>query len=153
MTILAKGSLLYGYILGGGDEPWRFTTSRPGDPNRPAWYDPAADRDFAEQAHRRLLASIGVSTEDDRDGDELFELAHERTGVHVERYSWEPAPSFVLTAHEMTAYYDTPAALDLLELNRRRTHENWDTRLADAIELLGLVPDVPAPRWLLTSSP
>ncbi|MDT7785573.1 MAG: hypothetical protein QOF58_3992 [Pseudonocardiales bacterium] len=154
MTIMTSGSLLYGYDLGGGDEPWRFTTTPSGDLGHPAWYDPTEpDHDFAHQAHRHLLASIGVPTDDELDGDDFLELLVEHAGVHIERYSWERAPSFVLTAHETTAYYDQPTALDPLELDRRRTHENWETRLADAIRLLGLVPDVPAPRWLLISSP
>ncbi|RAS59470.1 hypothetical protein C8D87_11482 [Lentzea atacamensis] len=42
--------------------------------------------------------------------------------------------------------------LDLLALDRLRTQESWDTRLADAARRLGLGPHAPSPRWLLTCS-
>lgn len=153
MTISIRGSLLHGYDLGGGDQPWLFTTNhQPGDSSRPAWYNPAAPDDFAAQTHRRLLTSVGVHTDEEHDGYELIELADEHAGVHVERYSWESAPSFVLTAHATTAFYNTAEPLDLLELNRRRAQGNWETRLADALRCLGLAPHAPGPRWLLISS-
>lgn len=159
MTITVSGSLLYGYDLGGGDNPWRLTTAdNAGGPGL-AWYDPAATHadfpdfatDFADQAHRQLLTAIGVHTAADIDGYELRELAAKHAGVHVERYSWEAAPSFVLAAHVTTAYYAAPEAVDLFDLNRRRRNERWDARLAAALGSLALAPHSP-PQWLLISS-
>lgn len=159
MTITISGSLLYGYDLGGGARPWQLATAdNPGGPGL-VWYDPAAVHadfpdfaiDFADQAHRQLLTAIGVRTDAEHDGYELHELAAKHAGVHVERYSWEAAPSFVLTAHATTAYYDDPTCVDLLRLDRRRTAERWDDRLTAAARHLGLALHSPSPQWLLTS--
>lgn len=153
MTITTSGSLLYGHDLGGGDKPWQLTTADTTGPGL-AWYDPAAARadvaDFADQAHRHLLAALDVHA--DPDLDDLHELAAEHAGVHIEPYSWDVAPSFILTAHATTAFYDTPTAVDPLDLDRRRMAERWDERLTTAAGHLGLVPHTPSPRWLLISS-
>jgi hypothetical protein len=160
MTITTSGSLLYGHDLGGGDKPWQLTTADTADGPGLDWYDPAAAHadsanfaDFADQAHRHLLAAIGVHTDPERDGYELSELAAEHAGVQITRYSWEAVPSFVLTAHVTTAFYDTPTAVALLDLDRRRTAEHWDERLTTAARHLGLAPRSPSPQWLLTSAP
>jgi hypothetical protein len=160
MTITTSGSLLYGYDLGGGDAPWKLATAdTTGGPGL-AWYDPTAAHseaanfaDFADQAHRHLLAAIGIHTDPDLDGYELHELAAEHAGVHIERYSWEAARSFALAAHTTTAYYDSPTVVALLDLDHRRTTERWNERLTAAIGHLGLVPRAPSPQWLLISAP
>jgi len=151
MTITVSGSLHYGNDLGGPTR-WAFAEVDTAGVPALAWFDPTAERDFDEQAHRFLLADVDSVALDEVWPGDLLELAATHVGVALHRYSWEFEPSFVLSAHETIAFYDTPHEVDPLDLEQRRAAEGWDDRLATALDRLGITPRVHRPRWLLTSA-
>ncbi|CRK56967.1 hypothetical protein [Alloactinosynnema sp. L-07] len=155
MTTTINGSLLYGVDLGGGDQPWqvRHTAApqhRVQSPHELSWYDPDSIYDFRDQANLRLACA-------DRPVDHTAvadpaSAAAARVGAHLECYSWEVAPSFVLAASITTAYYDTPVQVDLLDLHGRHQAEGWDAKLAAALALLGVTHMTAQPCWMVTAS-
>ncbi len=116
--------LAYGYDLGDPDD-WE---------SGPDWWDPEAEDeegdpiDFHTAADERIPGGLGV---------EIVDHCSDRV------------PHYILAAHTITAARGYPKTVDPAAL--LALQEDADTRLAHALEVLGLKPEQESPAWLLAS--
>jgi hypothetical protein len=145
--------LAYGYDLCG--EPWKIREIGEYDEPVLDWYDEEDDSDFAAQAERRLLASIGFTeTWETSTGDGYFkreEEAKARLGVTFETYCKDDYPLFILAAHVITVSRGDSEILDLPALMNAPVEHGWDDNLRAACEALGITPTQETPAWVLVS--
>jgi len=154
------GLLVYGYDLG-CEEDWKVRErGEYGEPvpGTGGWVpDPEAEEgyDLIEQAMSHLLAASGFTEtyEDGRDG--YFgreDAAKAALGVEFETYCSGEYPMYVLAACVVTAgrgdVVDAGAAIAAAD---DATRQEWDAKLAAALQVLGLTPVQDKPRWLLCS--
>lgn len=171
MGSATDGILAYGYNLGGDDAGWEITQAGELGEWTPPWpntnpssdirYDPGIDdlilddelRDLIEDARQALLAGTGFTdTDTDAPGYvERLEQAQRRVGVELAPYSSMTYPMYVLSAHTITVHRGHFETVDFAALDAKRTSEEWDTKLAAALDILGVTPRQQSPAWLLLS--
>lgn len=141
----ATGILAYGYDL--GESP---AFAELDEYDTPDWWDDG--NDFGTAAERRLLDASGF-VERYEDGHERYFVregfARVALGVQLERNSCDEAPTWLLAAHVITGDWGSGTPVDLDALNRDR--EQYDERLAWAIDVLGIKPTADTPAWLLSA--
>ncbi|MEU1883481.1 hypothetical protein ABZ470_39760 [Streptosporangium sp. NPDC020072] len=137
----------FGYDLGdGGLTKLKEYDSSFSDLPDVAWYDPDGNCDaFIMQAESRLLTAAGVTHS--MWGD-LEELMKEHVGVWFKPYGYGES-KYLLLAHILeTDLDDDPRPVDLAELTKRVVQDGLDTKLANALEVLGVTPEQERPAWL-----
>jgi hypothetical protein len=153
-----NGMLVYGYNLGGGDGPWEVEGVDEYGEWSPSWLNPDPDNedgggDVIEDAKKVLLASVGF-TETDWRADGYFDRqrdAEARLGVEFDSYCSGDYPMWLLAAHVITVYRGDVQEVNFAALEQARTEGDWDTKLAHAIQALGVTPKQERPKWLLVS--
>ncbi|MER6632259.1 hypothetical protein ABT301_29265 [Streptomyces sp. NPDC000987] len=150
--------LVYGYDLGGSDSGWNIRCLREYGQLPPLdWYDEDDEDDFATAAHKRLLRVLGGFTEawtpDARKNGywERRREAEKQVGVKVETYCSSSVPAYALAAHSTTVHRGDIEYIDAQDLLQRPPAHDWDSRLAAALDALGLAPVHKRPRWFLVS--
>lgn len=146
------GLLVYGYHLDTSDEFHIQEVDEYGgpDPERFDWYD---GLDFVGQGKQRLLASVGF-TETDWRVDGYFErerAAKAAVGVKFESHCSDECPMYFLAAHTVRVARGYPQVVDFAALTEQAKAEDWDGKLAKAVEALGITPTQDGPRWFLAS--
>jgi hypothetical protein len=112
-----------------------------------AWYDRGPENySFIEQAENCLLTAAGVEFTESADLDPLLK---QHLGVWFERYGWDGEPNYVLTGYVLEASWDDTKPIDFAELNKQAVQHRLDTKLADALDTLGITPTQQRPTWLL----
>lgn len=152
MGMSTNAMLAYGYNLGGDDLGWNVQQVDADGLLKVDW--PALDDDgFQEAARQVLLASVGF-TETDWRADGYFDrqrAAEARIGVKIDSHCSGDYPGWFLATRIITVYRGDVSAVDFAALNAQAASENWNGRLAKALEALGLTPTAEHPQWLLAS--
>ncbi|EMF31117.1 hypothetical protein H114_00772 [Streptomyces gancidicus BKS 13-15] len=160
--------LVYGYDLGGDDaeDGWKVQqVDQYGGLLEQPWYNPDPDEDaddeddtdFVSCAEAQLIREVaGFRETYPAAGDtagywERRRAARQRVGVTVRTYCSDGTPMYVLAAHVIRVSRGYVQTIDPRDLTERPARENWDTKLAAALDALGLTPVQDAPRWLLVS--
>ena len=141
--------LAYGYDLGDPESGWKVQEADEYGGLTVDWYDEGGD--FMDAVEKRLLAAAGF-TETDWQVDGYFQRKREALaifGVKAVSHCHHDYPMYILAAHSMTAYRESPKTVGLAEL--LALQEDADARLARALEVLGLTPTQESPAWLLAS--
>lgn len=158
MGMHPKGKVFYGYDVGGGEGDWKFTQAQESDTNpygylKTPWYDPEGDQDGEDV--RELITKVlydaipgAPAVEYDWQRDEPVK---EHYGVWLESHAHCDYPSYVLITHETTACQGDAVLLDLTELAATAQREDWDGKLAQALEVLQVTPIQEEPGWLLAT--
>ena len=154
-----RAHLAYGYDLGTDEDP-RFAEKGEYDTIQLAWFDDEAEDEdgdtlgFVEQLFNHLHSLIPDAPPADSDWRRQT-VAEEHYGIRIEHSgSSEYSPGCILVApdsHRSVEWSDT-MELDLLDLERRRSHEDWDAALTTAIRALGITPTQDGPKWLVFPS-
>jgi hypothetical protein len=152
----ATGILAYGYDLGGGSQEWKVAEITGDNQSTLDWFlvDEDAD-DFRDQAEACLVDRLGDFTDTDPAAQDYYQnyaRALVDVGITVDTHGDDDDPSYVLAAHLSSASSTLPQELSLDRLEQRRTTEDWDGKLADALTALGLTPAQDRPRWLLLAA-
>ncbi len=146
-----NGMLGYGYDLGGDEGGWKVAEAGEYGEWMPSWS--TEDGDVREDAERRLLASVGF-TETDWRAEGYYDrkrAASSRLGVEMEAYCSGDYPMWLLAAAVITVYRGDCKVVDFAALEAQRVDDEWDAKLAAAVEALGIEPTQDGPRWLLVS--
>jgi hypothetical protein len=136
--------LMWGYDLGGGDDPWKVEgVDEYGSIERP-WLGEGDD--FESAAMKVLLATVGYTETEYSPGQwQREEDAKKRLGVSIEEHCSGSYPMWVLTAKTHRASRGECLAVDLT------VDPAWGERLAAALKVLDLKPLQAEPCWLLAS--
>jgi len=166
MGTSTNGIFAYGYDLGGAEDDWAGLLGPDGeeiDPDElPAWYDPDGDDGFGEQAIEHLLRATGFlvvpwsdredwPAEQAQDYHRTYSEAEKALGVQFETHCSGDYPMYLLVAWHDYALRGKAETIDLEQLLAQRTAEDWDAKLAWAIQTLELRPKADKPQWLLAS--
>lgn len=146
-----NGMLVYGYDLGGPEDGWKVAEAGEYGEWMPSWS--TEDSDIITDAEKALMASVGF-TETDWRAEGYFDREREakaRLGVEFESYCSADYPLWVLAACVITVYRGDAKEVDLAALEAQRTQEEWDAKLAAAVQALGIEPTQDGPRWMLVS--
>lgn len=140
------GKLFYGYDLGGdGADATDFTDEE----DAPSWYT-NGDTELIVQMKLALYNAIPdaapVEYEWRADAPVL-----DYYGVWFEHHCSDSYAMWALVTYEASAARGCPEKLDLAELAARPQREDWDGKLARALEVLGITPKQERPAWLLAS--
>ncbi|MEU6719772.1 hypothetical protein ABZ897_50670 [Nonomuraea sp. NPDC046802] len=110
-----------------------------------AWYD--ADTEHpTEDAEPYLLTAAGVEYSS---GSDLVKLLKDHLGVWFVSYGWVDEPKYLLAACTLKCDWDDEAQpIDLAKLDEQVVQHELDTKLANALELLGVTPTQQRPAWL-----
>ncbi|OXM57044.1 hypothetical protein CFP71_09925 [Amycolatopsis thailandensis] len=148
------GMLAYGYDLGGGEAGWNIGNTQESGRLDLSWHFDEYD-DFVEHAEKRLLERIAGFAETDWTAAgyrQRRDAAQDLVGVEFTAHGDIQEPSYALTAHVTIASWEHPEHLRPADLEQRRCTENWDERLATALNILELTPTQQHPAWLLMTS-
>lgn len=156
----AEGILTYGVSLGGEEEGWKIQGLDRWEEWRPSWLKPDeddpkeyADADYVDSAMDALLASVGF-TETNWQADGHFERkkdAEERLGVSFVSHGHHNFKQFIITTFHVSANQTQARGVDPDVIAAAPT-ELWDSRIQDALDVLGIKPVQEKPCWLLTAS-
>lgn len=149
MGMSADGILAYGYNLGGDNDGWAIEETDEYGGWEPEWSD---GEEIAECMTARLLASVGF-TETNWRAEGYYDRKREAEQKVPELviYCSHDYPEFVLAAFSVRVYQGHTQAIDFAALEQRRIEEDWDGRLRQALEVLGVTPKQEQPQWLLAS--
>lgn len=153
--------LVYGYDLG-GDEEWNVPEPEDQDEE-----DGEDEYGLIERVAAKLLVAAGFNEPDPdpdapySDGPEYRQSPHfqwylrrsaatEALPVQVETHCSSEYPMYLLVAHVIRAWRGHPQFPDLAKLEQQRAAEDWDRKLAAAIDALGWTMEG-SPRWILCS--
>jgi hypothetical protein len=154
MGTYASGILVYGVDLGGGDGEFLVAeTDAYGALTVPWYVETDEDDNFVEHIEETLLSAHNFPEEHfpGADHQEHVGAAKAAMGVHVAYCGQDTYTTYLLVTYEEAASGAGVVSVDFAELEQRRVREDWDGKLAHALELLGLTPNDPQPKWLLTS--
>jgi hypothetical protein len=142
--------LAYGYDLGGEGSEWLVRELD--ESSAPSWPWLEDGEDFLDLASSQLLTAAGLTESDwyAREGH-LVSPAMGLLGVDFVKHCSQKYPNWVLAAHVVTVHRGYSALVDFGELDARRVEQDWDIKLARALQLLGITPVQLAPKWLLVS--
>lgn len=150
-----NGILAYGYDLG-GSEKWKVAEWDPKEWDlKTDWYDADKVDEYGdpagviEQAARHMFAAAGEPLPSG-----YFDADHAPKatfGVEFTDYCSCEYQMWILSAHDIVVYRGDTEAIDFAALTEQAKAEDWDGKLRKAVELLGLTPNDPQPRWLLAS--
>lgn len=159
MGTSTNAMLVYGYNLGAGDGEWEIAEVDGYGSPKLDWYgtneDDEDDEDegFTELAMKRLLTAAGF-TETDYKVAGYFDrqkAAEKQVGVEFDSYCSGDYPMWVLAARIITVRRGDCGVIDFAELTAEAEAGDYDTKLANAIQVLGITPKQERPRWLLVS--
>jgi len=141
--------LMYGYDLDTTDA-WKIVEAGEWGELSAPWYDEDSDLESVEQATKALYDAIpgAPEVEDDWQRDEPVK---EHYGVWFEGHCSGSYTMYALVAFENTAARGYPELIDWRGLDEQRGREDWDGKLARALEVLGITPKQERPSWLLAS--
>lgn len=150
MGMSVDATLVYGYELGSMED---FKAAERGEydgPNLPWLGD--EDADFAEEAEKVLLASVGFTEEWRAGSDGYFDrkrAAEAQIGVDFEFAGSHDYPGYVLHAKDskQSVEWSEVLVLDPAELSQAR--DEWDAKLSAALTALGITPTQTGPKWLV----
>lgn len=148
--------LNYGYSFGGGDSAWEIAETGEYGELAVDWFNDEGEDEsddeggFIEQAFKRLYEAIPDAPEVRYDW-EREDLVKKHYGVWFESHCSGDYPMWMLTTYETTAYRGDCDVIDWRTLDEQRQREDWDGKLARAIEVLGVTPKQAQPAWLLAS--
>lgn len=145
--------LAYGYNVGGGESEWNIEEADEDGDWTPPWVDPDDENDLITAAETTLLAAAGFTETDWRaDGYyERKEAAEAQVGVEFESHCSGDYPMWLLVAHTTTVYRGDVKEIDFAALEATRIEQDWDAKLRNAADVLGMTPKQESPRWMLVS--
>lgn len=156
----ARAHLAYGYDLGSGEDFKAAERDEYGAPKLP-WLPVDEDgdsnyEDFGEAIEKQLLTAAGF-TETDWRIDGYYERkreAEKRVGVELDYSGHADYAGWALIAigSERSVEWDEVMVLDLDELEGQPVAEGWDTKLRDALAVLGITPTQVRSKWLVYPS-
>lgn len=149
MSQSTNAMLMYGYDLDAADG-WKIVEAGEWGELTAPWYDEDSELDSIEQATKVLYDAIPDAPETDSDWDRQ-EAVKEHYSVWFEGHCSDSYTMYALVAFEDTACRGYPELIDWRELDARRTREEWDAKLARALDALGITPKQENPAWLLAS--
>lgn len=156
----AEGILVYGTSLGGEVDGWKIQNVDGWGEWRPSWLKPAeddpeeyAEADYVKCAMEALLAAAGfVETDWDALGYyERKEAAERRVGVSFVRHGHYKTPQLILSTFSIDVTQSRVKGIDP-DIIATAPTELWDSRIQDALNVLGIKPVQEKPCWLLTAS-
>jgi hypothetical protein len=153
MGVSTDGIFAYGFNLGGDEGGWKVEGAGEWGNWEPTWYDPDGEDSLTEVIERRLLASVGF-TETDWQAEGYFKRkkdAEAKLGVSLVRHCSSEYTMYILAACEITASRGDVKTVDFSVLDQQRQGEDWDAKLRQALNALGIVPSQAEPAWLLVS--
>ncbi len=162
MGVTTDAILAYGYDLGGGeDDQWRFEQVDEWGGPKLDWFSVDYENeseedapDFVEVAQARLLAQLAGFTETDWEVEGYFgrkREAEKQLGVEFVGYCSDEFTLYMLAAHSITVNRGEVRMLDLAELQTMPQVGEWDRKLREACEALGITPTQATPGWILVS--
>lgn len=149
MSQSTNAMLMYGYDLDAADG-WKIAEAGEWGELAAPWYDEDSDLDSIEQAVKALYDAI-PDAPDVEYGWQRDELVKEHYGAWFEGHCSDSYTMYALVAFEDTARRGHPELIDWRELDEQRNREDWDAKLARALEVLGITPKQERPAWLLAS--
>lgn len=163
-----RAHLAYGYDLGTSEDFQAAEHGEYGQPKLP-WLtddDEGGEREsFAEGVERLLLAAAGfveIPWEIRKDYDEAarrdyYDAKHEAEKQHGVELAFSGAYDYagwmlIAKGSDRSVEWSEAMEVDLDELTNRPAYEGWDTKLADALTVLGITPTQSGPKWLIFPS-
>lgn len=158
MTHVVSALFAFGFNLGGteADERWQFKEVDHNNFARLPWYTDDSNDDemmtFSEIANKFIARELGhidrltAVPEHDRE-----KVALRAAGVQVIPTGFEGERSF-LSAHAIVATPDADEPINLRTTVLKQVQENWSSRLAIALRVMGITPVVDHPRWMLIAN-
>lgn len=157
MGMSTDALLVYGFDLGSDEiDGWKFReVDSYGDPRFP-WYGPNSVDDFVEVLEMKLLTTIGFDPDIDNhpswDAYHAAKKAAQKTlGVEVVRYGHIEYSGWILAAYEHSVHESRTWLISPTELLEKPIDEQWNIKLSNAIEGIGMSFDDMPPGWLLTA--
>ncbi|MFG2845931.1 hypothetical protein ACGF12_22595 [Kitasatospora sp. NPDC048296] len=146
--------LVYGYALGGDGDGWKVNQLDSYGALSVDWFN-SEDKDFAEAATTRLLASIVGFTETDWQIEGYFgrkQDAEDLLGIEIVVNGSCEYPRYCLAMKVCSVEWGETEAFDFVALTAQAASEGWSDRLRKAMDTLGLTTDQSrSPQWILTA--